>query len=189
MRSNLNTKIINIAYSVLQTLLIAAFIAKKECFSVVGAAFVFILYLLFLFYEHRNGIVITDFIRISVLVSVLSNSFLGEYLGLYNTSAYFDKVLHIFGTFSFSVFIFFIAEKKGYFQGLRRSLIFIFLLLLGTFIGTIFEIGEFICDLIFKTVNQNSLIDINLDIICNMLGAALAGIFVVRQKHMLNIHH
>lgn len=95
------------------------------------------------------------------------------------------EVLHIFGTFSFSVFIFSIADKKGYFQGLKRSFIFIFILLLGNFIGTIFEIGEFICDLIFKTVNQNGLIDTNLNIICNMLGAALAGIFVVHQKNML----
>jgi VanZ family protein len=184
MRSNLSTKIINIIYSILQVLLIAAFIAKKGYSGGVVGAFVFILYLLFLFYEHRNGIVITDFIRISVLVTVLSNSYLGEYLGLYYTPAYFDKVLHIFGTFSFSVFIFSIAEKKGCFQGIRRSLIFIFILFLGNFIGTIFEIGEFICDLIFKSTNQNGNVDTNVDMICNMLGAALAGIYIICRKHI-----
>jgi VanZ family protein len=185
MRNNFNEKIINITYSVLQTLLIIAFIAKKEYFSVIAAVFIFILYLLFLFYEHRNGIVIIDFIRISVLVSVLSSSFLGEYLGLYKTSSYFDKVLHIFGTFSFSVFIFSIPLTKGYFQGTKRSFIFIFIFLIGVFIGTFFEIGEFICDLIFKTTNQKGLIDTDLDMISNMLGGALGGIFVACQKHKL----
>ena len=183
MGSKLSTKIINITYLVLQVLLVPAFIVKKQYFSVVVTAFIFTLFLLFLLYEHKKGIAITDFIRISVLVTVLSNSFLGDYLDLYNTSVYFDKALHVFGTFSFSVFIFSIAEKKGYLIGLGRIFIFIYILLLGSFLGTMFEIGEFICDLIFKTVHQSDLIDTNLDMICNTLGAAIAGTFVVFQKY------
>lgn len=184
MGSKLSTKIINIIFVFLQILLVSAFIAKKQYFSVVGTAFIFIIFLFFLFYEHKKGIAITNFIRILVLVSVLSNSFLGEYIGLYNTSVYFDKLLHVFGTFSFSVFIFSIAEKTGSPLRLGRAFIFIYILLLGSFLGTMFEIGEFICDVIFETVNQSDLIDTNLDMICNTLGAAIAGTFIVFKKHL-----
>jgi uncharacterized membrane protein YjdF len=78
--------------------------------------------------------------------------------------------------------MFYIAEKKGYFERISRFMVFIFILLFGSFIGTVFEIGEYIVDVIFKTVNQGSIADNNIDMICNILGAALAGVFVIYPK-------
>ena len=105
----------------------------------------------------------------------------------YKTFNYFDKILHIFGSFSYSVLIFSIPLTKGYFQGARDTFIFIFILFIGTLIGVINEIGEFLCDLIFKTTNQNGLIDTDLDMICNMLGGSLAGIFVASESKSLEM--
>lgn len=184
MNKKLSAKLIDIIYLTLQITLIIAFIPKKEYMSSAIAGIVLILYLLFLFYEHKKGIAVTNFIRISVIVSLLANSFLGEYMSLYTTSFYFDKLLHVFGTLSFTVFIFSIAEKEGYFERISRFMIFIFVLLFGSFLGTVFEIGEFIIDVIFKTVNQSSIADNNIDMICNILGAALAGIFLVYPKRI-----
>lgn len=182
MKGSLTRKIINIVYSILQISLIAAFIPKKEYLNSVFEAVIFILYMFFLVYEHKKGIFITNFTRISVIISLLANSFLGVYLRLYTTSFYFDKLLHIFGTFSFTIFAFFIAEKKGYFTGITNFMTFIFILLSGSFLGTVFEIGEYIFDLVFKTVNQGGVADNNIDLMCNILGAALAGLFVVYPK-------
>lgn len=175
-------KLINIIYVILNISLIIAFIQKKEYMSSVMAGIVLILYGLFLFYEHKKGITIKNFIRISVIISLLANSFLGDYMHLYDKTVYFDKLLHVFGTFSFSVFLFSIAEKEGYFKCISKFMIFMFVLLLGSFIGTVFEIGEYIADVVLKTVNQGSLADNNIDMICNIAGAALGGIFILNRK-------
>lgn len=182
MGNKIGAYIINIIFVVLQGSLVLAFTAKKQYFSVVGALSVLLFYLLFMIYENKISTYITAFVRVSVIISLLSNNFLGEYLGLYESSFLFDKILHIFGTFSFSVYIFTIAENKGYLKKLERPIVFILILFLGTFLGTMFEIGEYICDVIFKTKNQGSLADTNLDMICNTLGAALAGFWGISEK-------
>lgn len=175
--------IINIVYLPLQILLIILYIQIKHYFSLIGIVSVLAAYLLFLFYEHKKGTAITNFIRACVLITVLLNSYVGEYLELYETSIYFDKLLHVFGTFSFSMFIYEWASSKGRIQNMKKSFAFVFLLLLGSFMGTAFELAEFICDVIFKTVNQNGLTDTNVDMIGNILGAALAGILAVLRIH------
>ncbi len=184
MTRKLCTKLINIIYIVLQISLILAFLPQKKYMSSGFSAAILLLYLFFLSYEHKKGIIITNFIRISVTLSLLANGFLGDYLQLYNSSMYFDKILHVFGTFSFSAFIFLIVERQGHFQLIPRYLVFIFVLLLGSFLGTVFEIAEFLVDIIFKTVNQSSNADTNIDMICDILGAALAGIFAVSSKNV-----
>ncbi|MDF2985786.1 MAG: hypothetical protein K0R50_1296 [Eubacterium sp.] len=182
MNRKLNAKLINIVFFILQISLILAFIPQKKYMNSGFSAAVLLLYLLFLLYEHKKGITITNFIRISVIVSLLANGFLGDYLQLYNTSVYFDKLLHVFGTFSFSLFIFSIAEKEGHFERIPRHMVFIFILLLGSFLGTVFEIGEYLLDVIFKTENQSSIADNNIDMICDILGATFAGIFTIYSK-------
>ncbi len=180
------TNIINIISISLQLLLLVILIEKKKYFNFIGTTFILVLFIIFIIYEKKKGILITDFIRISVIITLLSNSFLGDYLGLYYSSAYFDKALHIFGSFSFSIFIFSIFLGKGHFKGVSKTFIFISILLIGSFIGTMFEIGEFICDQIFQMKNQNGLVDTDLDMICNTVGAAIAGIFVLNKDSYLD---
>lgn len=184
MSSKLSTTTINLAYIILQTALIAAFFAKKEYLSIFESVFAFTMYLLLIFYESRKGMLITSFIRAAVLFTILSNSFLGEYLDLFNKPYNLDKLYHIFGTFSFTIFIYTILEIKAGLQNLKKSFKFVFILLLGTFLGTIYEILEFLSDYFFETANQNGLVDTDVDMICDILGAVVAGIYAVRGKHI-----
>ncbi|MCX7923081.1 MAG: hypothetical protein N3B21_13885 [Clostridia bacterium] len=182
MKRKTSTAAIDIAYIILQIALIIAFIPKKMYMSMAISGAVLIIYLLFIVYEHKKGMAVTNSIRLAVIFSVFGHSFLGEYLRMYNTSNYFDKLLHIIGTFSFTAFIFLITEKEGFFIKLSRFMVLMFVLFLGSFLGTVFEIGEFIIDVIFKTLNQNGVADNNIDMICNITGAFMAGIYAIYPK-------
>ncbi len=182
MNKKLIIKLINIIYVILQIVLAIAFIFQKKYMSSIVTGIVLIIYLLFLLYEYKKGVAITNFIRISVVISLLANNFLGDYMHIYNKSFVFDKLLHVFGTFSFTLFFYSIAKKEGYFHRISRLMVFIFILLFGSFIGTVFEIGEYISDVVLKTANQGSIADNNIDMICNILGGALAGLFEVYRK-------
>lgn len=172
-------RLINFIFILLQSLLAIAFLPQKKYLNSLVTVFVVIFYLLFLLYEHKKGICISHFIRISVVSTLFANNFLGDYMQLYEKSVYFDKLLHLYGTFSFALFFYSIAEKEGFFNGITEKKVFIFVLLFGSFIGTVFEIAEFIADVLFKTKNQNSIADNNIDMLCNILGSILAG-FIIR---------
>jgi hypothetical protein len=60
-----------------------------------------------------------------------------------------------------------------------NSVIFVFVVALGALIGVVFELYEFTVDMIFKTKNQHGLIDTDVDLIFDIIGAILAGSFVL----------
>jgi hypothetical protein len=92
-------------------------------------------------------------------------------------------MLHVFGTFAFTLFFFSIIHKTTRMVYSSKLYTFIFITSLGVCLGVLFELIEFTLDILFKANNQRGLLDTNLDLIANVLGAILAGVFaVIRQS-------
>ncbi|WP_094604837.1 hypothetical protein SPSIL_019050 [Sporomusa silvacetica DSM 10669] len=138
-----------------------------------------VLWILYTFWEVKSGITISNYIRASVMTILISDSYFGLYLDIYVTSSIFDKVQHVFGSYVFSLFAYSIICKLAQ-PMIGRGFTFIFILTLGLSIGAIYEVGEFLGDSIAKPSmpSQPNLLDTNLDLIADIMGALLAAVHV-----------
>lgn len=176
-------RLLTTVFSIILVLIAVAFAARREYAFAFETVMGLAVYLIFTYYEKRSGVRLENHIRLFVMITVVFNAYFGEYLKLYYTNQFFDKILHMFGTFSFSLAAYSIVNKKIQFNTNSRLFIFIIVLSLGTFLGTLFEIAEFTMDSFLGTYNQHGLTDTNLDVIFNMLGAAFSGVYCTRLKH------
>lgn len=119
---------------------------------------------------------VPDYIILLCMLSLFLNSYFGYYHAYFWRSKTFDRVLHGIGTFTFALLFFFIivglTEPGGtkLFQAL-------FVAFLGVTIGALFEISEYLTDLRRATRMQKGLVDTDVDIIANIVGACTAGLF------------
>lgn len=122
-------------------------------------------------------------VRSLMMLSILFDSLFGYGFRLYETSANFDKVLHIYGTYAFALFFYILAMhlQPG---PLSRPLKFLLTLGIGLTLGTFYEILEFAGDTFSHPPlpNQPSLLDTDLDLICDFTGALIAGFQASRQR-------
>jgi len=121
-------------------------------------------------------------ILIFYMVALILNSLFGYYLDYYNKSRYFDRYLHGYSSFSFSLLFYFIIinfVKNG------GSKIFqaLFITFLGITVGTIFEVFEFSNDIkqnnpkTHRSLMQKGLIDTDFDLVFNIIGSVLGAVF------------
>ena len=112
-------------------------------------------------------------------LTALACCFCGYYLDLYNHSPYvFDRSLHAFGAFSFSLTAYCIIAGVTQPGG---SLLFraLFVFCIGNTLGAVFELLEAAHDS-KKNVpvkGQKGLQDTNMDMLFNAIGSLLAGVF------------
>lgn len=142
--------------------------------SVLGTTALWVAYT---FCEVRCKIYMNNYVRILVVITLLCDGFFGYYLNLYETSFIFDKLLHVFGTYAFSLFSYILAIQLLR-SPVNRLFKFIVIVCLGLSLGTIYEIMEFFTDTFFHPalVSQPSLLDTDLDLIGDVIGAVIAGI-------------
>jgi len=138
-----------------------------------------VLWILYTIWEVKSGITVSNYIRAGVMTILISDSYCGLYLDFYVTSSIFDKVQHVFGSYVFSLFAYSIICKLTQ-PMIGRGFTFIFILTLGLSIGAIYEVGEFLGDSIVKPrmPSQPNLLDTNLDLIADIIGALLAAVHV-----------
>jgi uncharacterized membrane protein YjdF len=143
------------------------------CRSVMVTACFWIVYTLL---ETRYGLYLNNYIRALMVLTLVSDGFFGYYLDLYATSTIFDKFLHAFGTYSLSLFAYVLVVQLLD-KPVKRSFKFILVVCLGLSIGAFYEIIEFITDSISHPVppSQPSLLDTDLDLIGDTIGALLAA--------------
>ena len=143
---------------------------------------------LYTFFEYKYGLYMNNYVRAAMLVSLIGDSLGGQYLEYYITSTVFDKVLHAFGTYAFSLF-FYILTLQLLKHPLTRSFTFIFVFCLGTSFGALYEIMEFIVDTTTKPSfpGQLSLYDTDMDLVADMCGAAAAATHAVLFPMAKNI--
>lgn len=171
------------AFFLIQVLVMFGLVGKGYPGFVRGTAVPTCLIIIYTFFETKYGIYMSNYVRAVVLVSIICDSFLGQYLEYYLISTVFDKVLHAFGTYSFSLF-FYILMIQLLSNPISRSFRFILVVCLGLSLGTFYEIMEFFVDMTTKPAfpGQPSLLDTNLDLVADLIGAITAAIHITFSK-------
>ena len=145
-----------------------------------------IFWLVYIILEFKLKWSIPLYIRVAVTLSIISNDVLGELINLYVTSFLFDRVQHIFGTYSLTLWSFFLIQQFVQMKFIQKKLIIIFFIILSTALGTFYEIFEFLQDELFKPVvkNQPSLLDTDLDLISDVTGGIIALIHYLSSESL-----
>jgi uncharacterized membrane protein YjdF len=177
------TLIILLSFSQLTN--IYSFFIKAEYMYMTETIFMYLAYLIFVYIDIVKKLNIKQYIKILITLTIILHSSLGHNLKLYIITNWFDDFLHFFGTFSFTLLIYFLIRTTISFYSNSRAFIFILVLSLGISIGAIFEIVEFSSDVIFNTNHQKGLTDTNLDLIFDVLGAIFASFFVILKENSM----
>lgn len=126
----------------------------------------------------RLSLNIPGYILVLVMIAIVLHSYLGNLRNLYKRSRTFDRYLHAFGSFAFSLFTYALLtsafgreiEPKGFAAVITGAL--------GLAVGVIWELSEFFRDKLFTSRHQMGLHDTNFDLLFNFTGSALAALFV-----------
>lgn len=165
-----------IVFSVFEIIIINGYARKKDYTFVIENAIVYVLFLAFLFLQYKLSFFVELSIIIFVLIAMLGHLFGGEYLELYLNKRYYDRVLHGFGTFAFTLFAYSIILKTLFPISEPQLYTIFFVAFLGVTLGAIFELLEFTIDLIFKSKSQPGLKDTDVDLVSDLIGAILASL-------------
>jgi uncharacterized membrane protein YjdF len=153
-------------------------------YEVITISVVFIAYT---YWELKKDLYINNFIRFLIIATLLAHVIMGDYLDFYSKSLIFDRALHFFGTYSFTLFTYAIINELIPSNSVKKPFKFIFIISLGMALGQLFEFLEFAIDIIIKPTPpaQNDLFDTNLDMILNTLGAIVAALQLTFSKYKL----
>lgn len=178
--------ILVISFLIIQLLTIIGLVRHIQYDYLRDAFAVTVLFIIFTILEIKYNLHVSNYIRGLIIITIISHNFLGEYMDFYTTSSLFDRIQHIFGTYAFTLYIYTLINQiinRSIFSKTRE---FIFIVSLGIALGVILEVIEFLTDTIFKPLklNQPSLMDTDLDLICDIVGAIIAAV----QSVILNFN-
>lgn len=137
-------------------------------------------WIVYSFLEHKYHIQMSGYIRLVMMITLFSDAFFGYILNLYEQSFVFDKILHVFGSYSFSLFGYALVMRFQREHPINKPVKFVLAMCIGLSLGTFYEILEFIGDNIShpNPPNQPSLLDTDMDLIGDLIGAVIASIHV-----------
>lgn len=168
--------LMTIIFSIIILFTSIAFFNNKKYDFLIENIVIYISYLIFLIIQYKLKFHVSIFIILLVLITIIGNSLIGNYLNVYNTSKYYDRLLHALGAFSFSLFCYSILTKTTPLTIHPKLYIPVFVASMGISLGCIYEIYEFILDSAIKSNNQHGLKDTNFDLISDVIGSVIAGI-------------
>lgn len=166
-----------IIFSVFEVISLMGFIKRNDKILINETLLSYLLISAFLLCIYLFNLAIPKYMIILALVTIVGHTFLGNLLNLYFKSKTFDRYLHAFGTFSFSLLAYaFIIVITGQ---VITSILFgaIIVFAFGMALGVIFEILEFISDKTKKTYHQHGLQDTDYDMLFDFIGSLIAAIF------------
>ncbi len=166
-----------IIFTIIEFYSVIQFARKKIPALIKETILSYILFCVYLVIEYFLKIQVSDYILILVMISMLGHTFIGNCLNFYNSSKHYDRYLHIFGSFSFAIFSYSVIVSITHPNINSKIYSALFVVTLGISIGAIFEIIEFISDSLTKKNNQRGLKDTNFDLIADIIGSFIAGIF------------
>lgn len=148
-------------------------------------------WIVYMIFEFKQKWVIPFYVRLVVILAIMSNSFFGELLNWYVTSTFYDRVQHVFGTYAMTLWAFYIIQQFVKVNITQKRLVIIFFIILSIALGAFYEIIEFLQDILFKPKikNQPSLLDTDFDLIADLIGGIIAicnYLFSKRLKSFLN---
>lgn len=168
--------IMTIIFSIITIYTCINIIIKKR-YKLLGETIVaYIAYLFFLFIQYKYAFKINIYIIMLVLISIIGNNFIGDYMDLYNSTKHYDRFLHALGSFSFALFFYSILDKLVLHITSPKYYVSIFVATIGISLGCIYEIYEFILDSTLNYNNQHGLKDTNFDLLSDVIGSIIAAI-------------
>jgi VanZ family protein len=121
---------------------------------------------------------IPEILLIFAMIAIWCNSYFGYSRYLFETSRIFDRFMHAYGTFSYTLLVF--AILRNFVQtGGSKLFVILFVFTLGNTIGALFEIFEFYSDMKKGTHAQQGLKDTNMDMIFNVIGSVAAALYTL----------
>jgi hypothetical protein len=145
-----------------------------------------IFWISYIIIEHKFKWKIPIYIRLITIISIISNDVLGDFLNLYVLSAFYDRLQHIFGTYSLTLWAYFVIQQFIKTKFTQKKFIIIFILSLSMALGTLYEIVEFFLDEFTnpEVKNQPSLLDTDLDLISDFAGGIIALLHYLFSKSL-----
>ncbi len=170
-----------LTYSLISALciysVIRLFRSEKKSYAK-AALSTYIFYMVVFFSVWIVRISVPSYILFLAMLTVLGACFFGHFLGCYTKSKTFDRYLHAFGAFSFSLLTYCVLDD---FVDIGGSLAFraIFIFLIGNTLGVLFELIEMCHDRKNKQEpkSQKGLRDTDMALLFNLIGSILSGAF------------
>ncbi len=177
----MNRKIILAIFLVIQVLALIMFLIKLQYEYAYEILIIIAGALSLIWYEKRSSLSIPDYILILSLIAFSGHTIGGELLNLYATSLVYDKILHVFGSYSFAMLAYVLLGMDK--LPLGRKIKFIIIMTIGVYLGTIYELWEFGLDRFLDPPLplQSGLIDTNLDLLADLAGSTLAALHLSRR--------
>lgn len=169
-----------ILFSIIEIFIIILYIIQKKTAQLIENIIVAVVAVLFVLFKEKLGIQMHDFITVFWLITILGHTFIGEYFKVYRKSKTYDRYLHLFGSFAFSLFVYSIISSLMKPVPSSKGYVAILIATLGISIGVLFELAEFMIDTVGKKAkyqkSQHGLADTDYDMIYNVIGAVVAAI-------------
>ena len=135
-----------------------------------------ILFGLYVAADEIFGIGVPYLLRLFVIAAIFAHTFIGYFKERYTRSMVFDRYLHAGGTFAFALFLFSLLSLLMDASIAPRFFAAVMVAFTGMTAGAVFEVIEFIIDQKVGIQTQRNLKDTMTDLICDVIGAALAGV-------------
>ncbi|MFT9496703.1 hypothetical protein [Anaerosolibacter sp.] len=165
----------------------AGFALRKEYSYLYNVLAMCTIYLGIIYMEFKLHFKIKNYIKVLLIITFILHTGFGQYFHLYTKNNWFDKGLHLFGSVAFSLFFYAVITALINIYTSSRIFIFIVVSSIGITAGVFFELIEFTLDISTDSKHQHGLIDTNLDLIFNILGAYIAGTWVIYNESPLSI--
>lgn len=178
-------KFLNILFVLVMAATAIGFIRREDYTYIYNILIMGIVYFSILYMEFKLHFKIKNYIKILLIITFILHTTFGQYINLYQKNNWFDKGLHLFGIFAFSLLFYAIITTLINVNTNSKIYTFIVVSSIGITAGVYFELLEFALDISTGSKHQHGLIDTNLDIIFNMIGAYLAGVWVVYSRNSL----
>jgi hypothetical protein len=167
-------------FSVLEILVFIRYIRGRKNALLIENFILYIAVVLLLYYNENFRFPIQTPILVLLICTMLGHLFIGEYFDVYHKTKYYDRFLHVFGSFTFALFAYSVTRNiLGPIQS-PDSYIPLLVASIGISIGAIFEIGEFLHDSLSKkdkrSKHQHGLTDTDFDLISDVIGSVAAGV-------------
>lgn len=151
---------------------------QKELALVKSIVPAFLLYTAYMLIASLAQLQIPEVVMILAMASVFTHTFFGFYLRLYGRSKTFDRGAHALGCFAYSMLAYFTLTAL-FSEAIPPLLAGIIIASLGITLGVFVEIIEFAMDSRkhIEIKMQKGLRDTNFDLLSDIIGSALAGVF------------
>lgn len=164
-----------ILFTIIELLLLPKFSAKRDKIAkksaIASIAFLWLTFIVSYIFKFK----IPNIAYIFIIASLLMDSFFGYYKGLYYSTKKFDRIQHVIGSFSFAIFFYFFLSNIFEYGGSKVFQAF-YILLLGVFYGTIYELIEFMSDSRNRQKMQKGLRDTDFDMLSDLIGSLAAAV-------------